>query len=54
MPNIFDLQITFLIVRTSSSLISISGIICDLRRPSMNDELIEMLSLMKAYLHILK
>ena len=57
MPKLFDLQIILLNIPASSSFIerffSISGIVCDSRRLNMNDELIVMISLMKANMSIL-
>ena len=56
MPNLFELQIIILNISAGSSFIerffSISGIVCDIKRASINDELIEMLSLMKENMQI--
>ena len=58
MPILYQLQQVLLNIPATSSLIerffSISGIVCDIRRLNMTDDLIIMRSLMKANMHILK
>jgi hypothetical protein len=58
LPHLFELQLILLNIPASSSFIerffSISGIVCDVRRGSMNDDLIEMRSMMKANMHVLE
>jgi hypothetical protein len=57
MPNLFNLQIILLNISSSSSFIerffSISGIVCEIRRCNMNDDLVVMRSMMKANMPIL-
>jgi hypothetical protein len=58
MPNLFDLQIILLNLPATSSFIerffSISGIVCDVRRLNMTDDLVIKRSMMKANMNILK
>ena len=58
MPNLFELQIILLNCPATSSFIerffSLSGIVCDIRRLNMTDDLMLMRSLMKANMGILK
>jgi len=58
LPYLFQLQSILLNIPASSSFIerffSISGVVCDIRRASMNDDLIEMRSMMKANMQLLK
>jgi hypothetical protein len=58
MPILYQLKQVLLNIPATSSFIerffSISGIVCDIRRLNMTDDLIIMRSLMKANMHILK
>ena len=58
LPYLFKLKNILLYIPVSSSFIerffSISGIVCDIRRASMNNELIVMRSMMKANMPILQ
>ena len=58
MPKLFDLQNILLKIPASSSFIerffSIAGIVCDIKRLNMTDELIIERSMMKAHIEILK
>ena len=58
MPHLFELQIILLNLPATSSFIerffSISGIVCDVRRLNMNDDLIIKRSMMKANMNILR
>ena len=57
MPNLFDLQLILLNIWASSAFIerffSISGIICDIKRANMEEDLIRMRSMLKANMPIL-
>jgi len=58
MPHLFELQIILLNLPATSSFIerffSISGIVCDVRRLNMTDDLIIKRSMMKANMNILR
>ena len=58
MPYLYELQLLLLNIPASSSFIerffSISGIVCDVKRLNMKEDLIIMRSLMKANMNILK
>ena len=58
MPNLFELQIILLNLPATSSFIerffSISGIVCDVRRLNMTDDLVIKRSMMKANMNILR
>jgi len=58
MPYLYELQLLLLNIPASSSFIerffSISGIVCDVKRLNMKEDLIIMHSLMKANMNILK
>jgi hypothetical protein len=57
MPKLFELQIILLNISSTSSFIerfySISGIVCEIRRCNMNDDLVTMRSMMKANMKLL-
>ena len=57
LPKLFELQIILLNIPATSSFIerffSICGIVCDARRLNMEDDLIEMRSMMKTNMWIL-
>ena len=56
-PNLFDLQLILLNIWASSAFIerffSVSGIICDIKRANMEEDLIRMRSMLKANMPIL-
>ena len=57
LPNLFDLQVILLNISASTAFIerffSISGIVCDIKRATMEEDLIIMRSMMKANISIL-
>jgi hypothetical protein len=57
MPKLFDLQIILLNISSTSSFIErfycIAGIVCEIRRSNMNEDLVTMRSMMKANMKLL-
>ena len=58
MPNLFELQVILLNLPATSSFIerffSLSGIVCDIKRLNMTDDLVIKRSMLKANMNILR